>query len=199
MNYVSGSPSSMVRTIRVDGFVLLLLVASLSLNVYLGWKIRQGTTSIAQNTVILSPGTKVDPVTAVTFDGIQHTISYESTNKPTVLYVLSPTCVWCDQNNANFKRLNELRGNDFRFVGLSLAEPGLKAYVDTHQLEFPVYMQLTTETIQALGLGSTPQTIVISPEGRVLKNWVGAYIGPLRPEVEAYFGITLPGITSGND
>lgn len=189
----------MVRTIRVDGFVLLLLVASLSLNVYLGWKIRQGTTSSRQNTVTLSPGTKVDPVTAVTLDGIQHTISYEDTNKPTVLYVLSPTCVWCDRNNANLKRLSELRGNDFRFIGLSLAEPGLKAYVDAQNLEFPVYTRLTTETIQALGLGSTPQTIVISPDGRVLKNWIGAYIDPLRPEVEAYFAITLPGLTSTND
>lgn len=199
MNHVSGTPGSMVRTIRVDGFVLLLLVASLSLNVYLGWKIRQGTTSSRQNTVTLSPGTKVDPVTAVTLDGIQHTISYEDTNKPTVLYVLSPTCVWCDRNNANLKRLSELRGNDFRFIGLSLAEPGLKAYVDAQHLEFPVYTRLTTETIQALGLGSTPQTIVISPDGRVLKNWIGAYIDPLRPEVEAYFGITLPGLTSTND
>lgn len=188
----------MIRTLRVDGLVLLLLVISLSLNVYLGRKIRQGT-SVQQNTVPLSPGIKVDPVTALTLDGIQHTISYEGTNKPTVLYVLSPTCVWCDENNANLKKLSQLRGNDFRFIGLSLAEPGLKAYVDAHHLEFPVYTRLTTETIQALRLGSTPQTIVISPDGRVLKNWIGAYIGPVRPEVEAYFGITLPGLTSGND
>ncbi|HEX5875430.1 MAG TPA: TlpA disulfide reductase family protein [Pyrinomonadaceae bacterium] len=199
MNRVSTSQSPMVRTKRMDSFVLLLLAASLALNVYLGWKLRQGSPNTRQNTVTLSPGMKIDPVTVVTLDGIQHTISYENTNKPTVLYVLSPACIWCDRNNANFKRLSELRAKDFRFIGLSLAEPGLKAYVDAHHLKFPVYTRLTTESINALGLGSTPQTIVISPDGRVLKNWIGAYLDPLRPEVEAYFGITLPGLTSDND
>ncbi|MGE0887721.1 MAG: hypothetical protein AB7P14_29725 [Blastocatellales bacterium] len=57
-----------------------------------------------------------------------------------------------------------------------------------------IYKQPTEEAIEQLGLGSTPQTIVISPEGKVLKNWVGAY-GSSKPEIEAYFGVQLPGIT----
>ncbi|MDX6613005.1 MAG: hypothetical protein QOD75_2191 [Blastocatellia bacterium] len=196
---VSGSPSSPVRTKRTDGFLLLLLVASLFLNVYLGWKVRQAGKSLngPPNTSSLSPGVKVKPFTAVGLDGTQQTISYETTNKPTVFYVVSPSCVWCERNRANFDKLTELKGNDFGFIGLSLSETGLKEYVERQHLKFPIYMQLKSETIQALGLGSTPQTIVISPEGKVLKNWTGAYIENLQPEVEAYFGIRLPGLTSG--
>jgi hypothetical protein len=52
--------------------------------------------------------------------------------------------------------------------------------------------------MRVLGLESTPQTIIISPDGRVMKNWVGAYGESLRPEVEAYFGIKLPGLTAGD-
>jgi hypothetical protein len=197
---VSDSPSSPVHTKRTDGFLLLILVASLSLNVYLGWRVSQGkTTATKPNAFSVSPGSKVDPVTAFGLDGKKLTISYEATDKPTVFFVLSPTCVWCDRNNANFLKLNELKGNDFRFIGLSLAEPGLAEYVKAHHLNCPVYTGLSPETVKALGLGSTPQTLVISPEGRVLKNWTGAYIDRLRPEVEAYFGVTLPGLTSGSN
>lgn len=198
---ISGSQSSPVRTKRTDGFLLLLLLASLSLNVYLGWKVKQAkpTSSSQQNAVSLSPGLRVAPVTAVSLDGKQQTISYEATEKPTVFYVLSPSCVWCERNKANIEKLAELKGSDFRFVGLSLAEPGLKAYMEGHHLNFPMYTRLSPDSIASLGLGSTPQTIVISPEGRVLKSWTGAYVESVKPDVEAYFGIRLPGVTSGSN
>ena len=198
---VSDSQSAPVRAKSTDGFLLLVLLASLCLNVYLGWKVKQvrTTSSIQQNIVSLSPGTKIDPVTAVGLDGKQHTISYEATDKPTVLYVLSPSCIWCERNKENVDQLAQLKGNEFRFIGLSLAESGLKEYMERHHLKFPMYTGLTSETIDSLGLGGTPQTIVISPEGRVLKNWRGAYTEHLQPELEAYFGIRLPGLTSGSN
>src|SRR5262249_38825740 len=119
---------------------------------------------------------------------------YDSSNKPTVLYVITPSCIWCRRNQPNIEKIAEAKANDFRFIGLSLAESGLKEYVDEHHLKFPVYTGLTAETVRSLGLGSTPQTIVVSPEGKILKVWTGAYMENLRPEVEAYFGIQLPGI-----
>jgi hypothetical protein len=44
-------------------------------------------------------------------------------------------------------------------------------------------------------LGGTPQTIVISTDGKVLQNWVGAYADKQQMEVEKFFGLTLPGLT----
>lgn len=186
---------------RIDSFLLVVLLASLSLNVYLGWKLRQAgpTSGVQQNIVRLPPGTKVDPVTAVSTEGNQKTtISYDAVNKPTVFYVISPSCVWCERNNENIDQLTRLKGNDFRFVGLSLADAGLKEYVEKHRFNFPIYTNLTSETIQALGLGSTPQTIVVSPEGRIIKNWTGAYNERVQPQVEEYFQIRLPGLSSGS-
>jgi len=46
----------------------------------------------------------------------------------------------------------------------------------------------------AYKVGGTPNTLVISPEGRVLKNWRGAYMDDLQREVEQYFEVELPGI-----
>lgn len=195
---VSVSQGPPVHTKRTDTFLLLLLLGSLSLNVYFGWRIKQArtTSGIPQNSFTLSPGMKVDPFTAVGLDGKQQTISYAASDKPTVFYVLSPTCVWCERNKANIEKLAELKGNDFRFIGLSLTDAGLKQYIEGHHLNFPMYTRLTSETIDSFGLGGTPQTIVVSPKGLVLKNWKGAYIDVTQPEVEAYFGIRLPGLTS---
>lgn len=198
MSTVNPSPqSSRVRSNRPDVFVMLLLVASLCLNVYLGLKVRQAT--VAQNPAQLVPGMQVAPVTALGADGKPLTISYDATNKPTVIYVISPSCIWCKRNQANIDMLAETKANDFRFIGLSLAEDGLKEYVDEHRLKFPVYAGVTKETVQSLGLGGTPQTIVVSSEGKVLKVWSGAYLENMQPDVEAFFGTKLPGLTSLSD
>lgn len=198
---VSGSQVSPVQPKkRTDVVLLLLLFASLSLNVYLGWQVRraQPALNIPKNTFRLSPGTKVEPIKVSGPDGKELTISYDLSDKPTVFYVLSPSCIWCERNKANIEKLAETKRNDFRFIGLSLSEPGLQGYLEGHNLNFPVYTRLTSETIAAFGLGSTPQTIVVSPDGRVLKNWTGAYIERIQSEVESYFEIQLPGLTSGS-
>lgn len=187
-----GSP---VRSNRPDVFVMLLLAVSLSLNVYLGLRLRLGTSADRQ-TAKLSPGMQVAPVSAVDADGKPLTISYNSSDKPIVFYVISPSCIWCRRNQANIDKIAETKANDFRFIGLSLAESGLKDYIEEHRMKFPVYAGVTKETVSALGLSGTPQTIVVSPEGKVLKMWSGAYIEQLQPDVEAFFGIQLPGLTS---
>jgi peroxiredoxin len=190
-----GSPARSNRN-RPDLFVLVLLAASLSLNVYLGLT---RTRVVEGSTARLSPGTKVDPFTAVGIDGKPLTISYDATNKPTVLYVLSPSCIWCRRNQANIDKIAETKANDFRFIGISLGEEGLKEYAEQYRLKFPVYAGLKKETVQALGLGGTPQTIVVSSEGNVLKVWSGAYIENMQPDVEAFFGMQLPGLTSADN
>lgn len=178
-----------------DIFLLMLLIASLSLNVYLGWKVKRGTPSDSQNTVKLSPGMTVQPMTAMNLGGKQETISYAEHGKPTVIYVFTPSCSWCDRNNQNIKTIVGLKRESFRFIGLSLADDGLSGYVESHQLTFPVYRSLAPEAIEMLGLGSTPQTIVISPDGRIVKNWIGAFGGGLKPQVEEFFNVQLPGLT----
>lgn len=184
-----------------DIFLLVLLIASLSLNIYLGWKVKRSSNapSPSQNTVKLSPGMTVQPITAMNLAGKQETISYAEHSKPTVIYVFTPSCTWCDRNNENINAIVGLKRESFRFIGLSLADDGLSRYVESHHLTFPVYRSLTPESIEMLGLGSTPQTIVISPEGRIVKNWVGAFGGGLKPQVEEFFNVQLPGLTTQNN
>jgi hypothetical protein len=79
-----------------------------------------------------------------------------------------------------------------RIIGLSLSEEALADYVAKNELKLSVYSGLSTETKEAYKLSGTPQTIVVSPEGRVLQNWMGAYVGNQKSEVEAFFHVSLP-------
>jgi len=179
-----------------DLFLLGVLMVSLSLNVYLGWKVKRSRSpSVApQKTVKLLPGMAVQPITAAGLNGKQETIAYSANGKPTVIYVFTPTCPWCERNSGNINTLVALKGESFRFIGLSLDDQGLPNYVESHHLTFPVYTNLKSESIEMLGLGSTPQTIVVSAEGRVIKNWVGAFGVGVKPQVEELFNVQLPGL-----
>lgn len=197
MSNDSGPQGTRVRSKRADGLLLLLLLGSLALNVYLGWRVKQAPARLSDR-INLAPGTKAAAVTATDAEGRQQTISYNDTNKPTVLYVLSPSCIWCERNRKNIEELTKAKANDFRFVGLSLSQESLKEYLAGHHLEFPVYSQPKPETVQALGLGGTPQTFVISTEGVVLKNWSGAYREQTLREVQDYFHVQLPGLIAAD-
>lgn len=177
-------------------FLLVLLAVSLSFNVFLGWNLQRlkNTLRDRSDSTTLSAGVHIPPVTASDLFDREKIITYTDVAVLTVLYAFSPACIWCTRNLDNIMALASLRGNSHRFIGLSLSEDKLKEYVETHELNFPIYQKVALDSIRELGLGSTPQTIVISPDGKVLNNWKGAYGKNLRPQVEAYFDIRLPGL-----
>jgi hypothetical protein len=115
-------------------------------------------------------------------------------NRPTVLYIFTPPCTWCARNVDNLKTLVDKEGGYYRFIGLALSEQALPEYVAKNDLKLPVYSGLSPETLKAYRLGGTPQTIVISPEGKVLEDWSGAYVGDQKSQIEAFFHVSLPGL-----
>lgn len=176
--------------------LILVLAGSLALNVRLSWRLNKAESLLARSSPVsrLAVGAMVPPIPAVDLEGKPTTISYAG-YPPTVLYVFVPPCEWCGRNQANIQALARERGKTYRFIGLSLSDDHLKQYVTKNGITFPVYSRLDSEAISALGLGSTPQTLVVSPEGKLAGNWTGAYGGPLQAEVEKYFGMQLPGLT----
>jgi len=176
--------------------VSLLLVTSIIVNVCLATRVRS---LLSQDPgpagkQALKAGTLVPPLTVNRLDGKSAVINYSSADEPTVLYVFRPGCSWCARNLPNLAELIEKAGSSYRFVGLSLTTDGLERYVADNHLEFPIYSNLSAEARRVYGLGGTPQTIVISPEGRVMKNWLGAYVGGQKSQVEGFFRVSLPGL-----
>ena len=175
---------------------LLLLLASVSLNGVLARRVWSFTHLQSNRAAdrLLKVGTTVAPIAAKRLDGQLDVISYQGAEQSTVLYVFTPPCSWCARNVDNLKALLDKEGSHYRFIGLSLSEQTLPEYIAKNDLKLPVYSTLSPETVKTYKLGSTPQTIVISPEGRVLADWAGAYVGDQKSQVEAFFHVRLPGL-----
>ncbi len=176
--------------------IIAALVLSAMLNILLAQRIRTLTHAreIGMNERVLKVGTYVQPISVKGLAGQQELISYQGASQPTVLYVFTPLCSWCTRNLDNFKTLMEKKGTEYRFIGLSLSREGLAEYVSKNELRLPIYSNLSIEAREAYRMSGTPQTTVISPDGRVLQNWMGAYVGDQKSQIEAFFHVALPGL-----
>lgn len=179
-----------------------MLVVSVALNVGLAHKVREFNSAQASQLAKLEVrqlklGTTVPPISAKRVDHADaaiETIDYNSTGRPTVLYVLSPTCGWCAKNESSIKQLIAEKGGEYRFIGISLNEEGAAEYDSAHGLGVPLYTGLSEDMKKAYKMGGTPQTIVVSPQGVVVANWNGAYLGKQKEAIEDFFKLDLPDI-----
>jgi len=181
----------------VEWFPLVLLSLSLGFNVYLAARVRNlGRPQPRRGANIV--GHVLPTLTATDVDGVQAKLEWSVKGTSTVLYVFTPTCHWCKQNLANIKHVAQIGGPTYHFIGLSLTDKGLKEYVQSANLGFPVYSGIDRKYLAELGLGSTPQTIIVSSGGRVSKSLLGAYTGRNATEIESLFHTHLPGMTTLN-
>ena len=179
----------MTATNKADRVLLALLALSLVANVaVVGWLVRGGPGAAAPTIAV---GTKLDPITGVSKDGAPLTVSFEG-DKPVVLYVFSPACVWCERNRTSIQSLVSAGTARFRFVGVSLA-PNTNGGDDG--FEFPVVFS----DGRPLPFASTPLTLVVGRDGRVLQSWPGAYTGPAKRRIEEYFAVSLPALVTSRN
>ena len=167
---------------------LAVLVVSVLVNVAQAHRLRSVMTAGKQ--VLL--GKSVRPIAALDRAGKTAVVRFDR-NVPTVLYFFSPTCGWCERNWENVRFLANHADGRYRLVGLA-AETSIGEFVDRQRLAFEVYGGVTPETREALGLSGTPKTIVVSAQGLVTHEWVGAFSGGVAVAIEDVFDINLPGL-----
>jgi peroxiredoxin len=192
----SGNPSAGEARTPAIILIAVALVVSVALNVVLAHRVRNVMRAhrIETSERLLRVGAIAPPIAAKDLGGQRELISYYDSRQPTVLYIFTPTCSWCARNMDNLKTLVEEESGPYRFIGISLSEEGLAEYIKKNDLKLPIYSGLSNETKQAYKLSGTPQTIVISPESKVLQDWMGAYVGDQKSQVEAFFHVSLPGL-----
>lgn len=179
-----------------------LLVVSLAINVGLAYKVREFTNAQQAKLAKLESASLKAGMTVPAFsarcvdrlDGLMETIDYTQARQSIVLYILSPICGWCAKNERSIRQLIAEKGQEYRFLAISLSEPGAAEYANAHPLGVPLYTGLSEDTKKAYRMGGTPQTIVVSPKGVVIANWNGAYRGKQKDAIEKFFGVELPDI-----
>jgi hypothetical protein len=185
--------ASSFRTIE-NWFPVAILAVSLGFNVYFLAIPRGAVNPHPTVTGSVAVGKRVPALAAAELSGRHSLIEWAADSRPAVLYVFSPSCVWCLKNLPNAKALWAGCHDRYRFVALSPTSTGLAEYVAAHALPFQVYSNPVGREGQAFAVSGTPTTMVISNGGEVERLWVGAYTGQSQEEIQAYFGIALPGI-----
>lgn len=189
INYSSLFSHSVVTTV--------LLVLSVAINAVLFLQIRQKDKQIEKldrdydyNLGVL-PGQQLPALSVLDKNGASAEISYRS-DRPTILYVFTDDCPWCDRNMEGLKTLREKTAGKYRFVGLSLKKDGLAEYIEKNGLDFEIYNSPKRAGYVAYKMAGTPQTFVVSADGHLVKMWSGAFGAKVKDEMEAFFEIELP-------
>jgi peroxiredoxin len=173
-----------------------ILAVSVALNLMFGYNIHKLRLLIppgAQAQQIT--GYRVGPINVHDSAGNLQIIDFTERPQPTVVYFFRPDCHWCARNLDNIRELYAEKQNEFRFIGLAREDPTLFTYVRTSGIQFPAYAAFALTRLDGLKVGSaTPQTLVISQNGTVAKNWMGAFTDTTAAEIESYFKVKLPGL-----
>ena len=181
---------------KLQLLTIALLTCSVILNLSLATKTKSLRSALLQVKAegSLPVGTALPSIEAKGLDEQPAVIRYGQDELPTILYVFKPSCSWCTKNIQNIRALAESTRGRYRVIGLSLSSDNLQEYVTKSDFTFPVYSDLSPGAAIAYRMGATPQTIVISNEGKLLKEWKGAYMGNTKQQIETQFGLELPGI-----
>lgn len=182
---------------RYDGLLLLLLAVSLAGNLLFGYLLFGSPQGAERRQAVSSPlptGTTLPPLRVQNIEGESEMIEFGDASGTTILYVFTPTCLWCARNLNNVRAVSDrARQLGIRLVGLSL-DSNVQHYVESERFPFSVFVLPDDATREAYGLGVTPQTFVISPGGVLVKEWRGAFAGEIGKEVEEWLGTRLPGL-----
>ena len=188
---------SMVRTDRLTTAlqfasrhgVVVLLVLSGSLNILLSARV---SSEGARISAVVPVGTRVPALAGVSARGTL-VVSFPS-SLPVLLYYFSPTCGWCKRNWNNVMALADAAKGGYRLVALSTV-PSIDGELEALLPGFEVVWGIDEQVMRAYQLGGTPATILLSPEGRVVHFWTGAFQGRVASEIEARFRTALPGVS----
>ncbi len=134
-------------------------------------------------------GRTLPPLPVLDMSGHPTLVDYGASKTPTLMYIFTPSCIWCKRNLPLLKDLASKPHPSYRLIAVSLSTDKLEDYVHSVGLRFPVYSNSTRAGALTYGFSSTPQTLLIAPSGTLLKRWRGAYLGALRQEVEQSLGI----------
>src|SRR5262245_27091858 len=139
--------SGPIRRMAHLALITGLLVLSTILNVFQARKINRLEDAIQdlKSEGRLAEGATVPTINAKDPDGNDVTLSYTPGQLPTLLYVFSPQCKWCERNLGNLKALAKATNGSYRFATLTLSEDHLREYMVDKDFRFPVYTRLSPD------------------------------------------------------
>lgn len=101
-------------------------------------------------------------------------LSLRNTSRPTIVFVFSPTCHYCKDNWSNWDSLLAKRANnEWRAVFLNVGTHSSEGFRQTHALGDDLIEDVTKKTIDDYRVFYTPETLVLSRDGKIRRSWTG--------------------------
>jgi|GEM_PF-3627179 len=180
---------------------LLLIVLGLSLLANIGQYVlrlraRQAvlpyTVNRYERNLLPQPGATLASLHLLNADGSKTELQFGSNELPTIVYVLSPTCKWCQRNLQMIDALvTQLHGR-YRVIGISNTPIGLQDYIHKISPPFPIYYPDPNYTNATITTDITPRTLLFSSSGSFIQGWNGAYINQTKSDIAMFFKVSLP-------
>ena len=178
------------------GLLIVVGAGSIALNVYF---VRAERAAVPPPPAVLAKGTQLKDFSGRDELGNLVNVKLASTDRPTLLYVVTPSCIWCKRNRDNFLKVVSERSGDFNVVLVSLNDSGFKTYVEKLRplwgdAEVATVTGLSDELKDRMMLHVTPTTLIVDAGGRVTDVWTGAYTQKTLLWAENFFLVKMPGL-----
>ena len=180
----------------IDRLLLGSVICVVAFNVYL-WvdhNAQQPTRKAFPPGEAAVVGTQPPPFSAARYPS-NEPIELAAGPKPSLLYFMSPSCLWCERNGDNIAALWQQLKDSHRFVAISSSKHGLDNFLAQHPIPFDVLLaaDVPAAVANAYGLGATPNLILLSSDGFIKRVWAGALRGRQKDSLESFLRVRLPG------
>jgi thioredoxin-related protein len=176
------------RTERLAHFALIALIVAVATNVAIGLTLKDRLDRLRPAPAV-EPGSLLTEITGTDVAGKNRTVQLAGM-RPTILYVSRRGCGWCERNHRNLKAIGLQASARFRILELSPAGIG-----PSGSPAFGVErLGVSEDLLQRIGARGTPYMVLLSPEGRVIDSWIGAFGPRTAPSVARTLQVELPGL-----
>lgn len=134
-------------------------------------------------------GQVITQIAAIDESGKLRTVSLIG-DRPTLLYFSRRGCKWCERNQRNVDALGLQASARYRILELS---PKGESPIGVGSFGVE-RLGVANDVMQQFGAYGTPYTFLLSPEGRIIEAWAGAFGPSLLPIINKTLDVELPGV-----
>jgi len=115
------------------------------------------------------------PFTLTLLDGMKLDVADLWSDRPTVVFFFASWCSRCATQQDALKPLAEKYRDVVTFVGVGGQDkgPGVKSWLDAHDVTYPVGIDGGMETWRRYAVRTPPAVILIAPGGKLERGWPG--------------------------
>ncbi len=134
----------------------------------------------------LKLGVSLPSLIGIGANGVTLAFNYSQASPKSLILIFAPGCKYCEDNMSSWKALTEVAlSSKLRVVGVSLVFDGAYDYLAKYQIyHVPIISKFDSEIQRSYKLGRSPQTLVVSGDGKVIGVYNGILNNSERKEIE---------------